>query len=449
MKDRLLTIFRIKPGELNLVFALGIILLGNYAAMGITKVIAVSGFLSEVKEQYILLVWAVDMVLLILATGLQSLIIDRFNRIKLLMAVLLIFSGLYALLPLFFMFNLIPESISYTLTYLLNDQQWRFFPVVFWILVNDIFDPAAGRRLLPVIANFAFVGTILGLGVASLDARVDIGPVKLLYLNAAIFLGGFALAYFGLRKVRIVRAHRTAVSIGETLSAGWNFIKTVPAFAYQSLGMLAAGAVMTILLYDTLSDAHIDLGDGFQSFYANYSLLIAVGSIMLQSLTSRITEKLSLKNSFLVQPVVMTVATVLNFFIPGVSSSAAAHGVARVSYDTLDQSNRKAFQALVPNEKRGRVSMFIDGYLPSLGTIVGSLITFGIISAGIGLSLTRGVFSWIYLGFGVVLSLLALWAVSRVRRTYDESMLNWKLKRRTRGSSGVLDKLGFLDGDEE
>ena len=37
-----------------------------------------------------------------------------------------------------------------------TDQQWRFFPVVFWILANDIFDPAAGRRLLPVIANFAF-----------------------------------------------------------------------------------------------------------------------------------------------------------------------------------------------------------------------------------------------------------------------------------------------------
>jgi ATP/ADP translocase len=235
----------------------------------------------------------------------------------------------------------------------------------------------------------------------------------------------------------------------DTFSAGWDFIKTVPAFAYQALGMLAAGAVMTILLYDALSDAHIDLGDGFQSFYANYSLLIAVGSIIIQSLTSRIIEKLSLKNSFLVQPVVMTVASALNFLVPGVSSSATAHGVARVSYDTLDQSNRKAFQALVPNEMRGRVSMFIDGYLPSLGTILGSLITFGVISAGIGLSLSRVLFSQIYLGIGIGLSILALWAVSRVRRTYDESMLNWKLKRRTRGSSGVLDKLEFSDGDEK
>ena len=131
------------------------------------------------------------MVLLILATGLQSLLIDRFDRVRLMFVILLIFAGLYALLPLAFFFRLIPSAISYTLIYLLNDQQWRFFPVVFWILVNDIFDPAAGRRLLPVIGVFAFIGTIVGLGVAAVDAHLNFGPVKLLYLNTLIFFGWF------------------------------------------------------------------------------------------------------------------------------------------------------------------------------------------------------------------------------------------------------------------
>jgi len=445
MKDKLLTRFRFKPGEFSLVFTLGAILLGNYAAMGITKVIAVSGFLSEVKDQYLLLLWAADMALLILATGLQSLIVDRFDRIKLLMAVLLVFMSLYAILGLSFFFNLLSRSIAYTLIYLLNDQQWRFFPVVFWILANDIFDPATGRRLLPVIANFAFVGTILGLGIAGLDANMHFGPVNLLYLNAIIFFMGFAMAYFGLRQVRIVKPSQTAVSIRESFSAGWDFIRTVPAFAYQALGMLAAGAVMTILLYDALTDAHIDLGKSFQSFYANYNLLIAVGSIIVQSLTRRIIEKLSIKKSFLIHPIVMMISTITNFFIPGFLSSTVAQGVSRVSYDTIDLSNRKAVQALVPNEKRGRVSMFLDGHLPSLGTIVGSLITFGIITAGLNSSMGQGAFSPIYLGLGIALSLVAFWAALRVQQTYDKSMLNWQLKRRTRGSSGVLDKLDKLE----
>src|SRR5512135_2717659 len=135
-----------RPGELRLVLALGAVLFVNYAAMGITKVVSVSGFLSQVKDQYILLVWAVDMALLILVTGLQSLIVDRFDRVKLIVAVLLVFAALYAVLPFSFLFKLFPKSIAYALIYLLNDQQWRFFPVVFWILVNDIFDPTAGRR---------------------------------------------------------------------------------------------------------------------------------------------------------------------------------------------------------------------------------------------------------------------------------------------------------------
>lgn len=443
MQDRLPKMLRFRPGELGLVSVLGAILFVNYAAMGITKVVSVSGFLSQVKDQYILLVWVVDMALLILATGLQSLIVDRFDRVKLMVIVLLVFAGLYAILPLSFLFKLFPESIAYTLIYLLNDQQWRFFPVVFWILVNDIFDPTAGRRLLPIIANFAFVGTIVGLGVAALDASMHFGTVKLLYLNAIIFFAGFVAAQFGLRKVRIVSQTKSDVSIKKTFTEGWEFIKTIPAFAYQALGMLMAGAVMTILLYDALSDAYVDLGSGFQSFYATYNLLIAIGSIIIQSLSGLVIEKLTLKNSFLIQPFVMLVSSILNFWVPGYLSSAVAQGVARTSYDTIDLSNRKAFQALVPNEKRGRVSMFIDSYLPSLGTIIGSLITFGIIATGLGLGWQRDLYSMIYLGLGVALVFLAIWAAYRVRKTYEASLLNWQLKRRTRGSSGVLDNLDF------
>jgi len=79
--------------------------------------------------------------LLILVTGLQSLIVDRFRSCE-------AYGGRFVSLrrslrnfAFSFLFKIFPESIAYALIYLLNDQQWRFFPVVFWILVNDIFDP--------------------------------------------------------------------------------------------------------------------------------------------------------------------------------------------------------------------------------------------------------------------------------------------------------------------
>lgn len=447
MKERFKQWFPIRSGEYGLVFTLGFILFANYAAMGITKVVSVSGFLSQVKDHYILLVWAVDMVLLVLATGIQSLIVDRFDRVKLLAGVLLVFFALYAILPFAFITKFIPLSISYTLIYLLNDQQWRFFPVVFWILVSDIYDPGTGRRVMPVIGIFAFLGTIIGLGIASLDAKLMFGPVKLLILNAAIFFLAFLLCRIGLRKIKIGIAADTQVSMKESLSEGWEFIKTVPAFAYLALGMLATGSVMTILLYDTLSDAKLDLGAGFQSFYANYNLIIAIVSIFIQSLSAGIIERIALKRSFFVQPIMMTLSTVLNFIIPGYISSAFSQGISRVTYDTVDLSARKAFQALVPNEKRGRVSMFIDSYLPSAGTILGSLIAFGIISAGITFGIPRGEYSLVYLGVGILVAGLAIFSAFKTYKTYDQSLLSWQLKRRTRAAS-VLDRLKFDEDDD-
>jgi cytochrome c biogenesis protein CcdA len=136
-------------------------------------------------------------------------------------------------------------------------------------------------------------------------------------------------------------------------------------------------------------------------------------------------------------------AMLANFLVPGYWSSSIAQGVARVNYDTVDLADRKAFQALVPNEKRGRVSMFIDSYLPSLGTILGSLLTFGIVAVGLSRGVPRDQYVLVYLAAGILIAAVAVWAAFRVRKTYDQSMLNWQLKRRTRDSSGVLDKLDF------
>ncbi len=46
------------PGELGLIVSSGAVLIVYYAAMGITKIISVSGLISQVKDQYSLLVWA-------------------------------------------------------------------------------------------------------------------------------------------------------------------------------------------------------------------------------------------------------------------------------------------------------------------------------------------------------------------------------------------------------
>lgn len=440
-------IFRVKPGELGLVLTLGTILFINYATMGIVKVVSVSGFLSEVKDYFILLVWAGDMGLLIIATGIQSLIIDRFHRVKLLGGLILLLSLIYAILPLTFMLDNFPLEISYTLLYLLTDQQWLIFPLIFWALVNDIYGPAQGRRLLPVIGSFAFLGTIVGLAVAQLDSTIGFGPVKLLFSNSFVFLLAWGIVYFILRKIRIRHVNQESATVREVFSGGWDFIRSVPAFRYLSFGMIATGVTVTMLLYDTLSDASLHFGKGFQSFFALYSLAIAIASILIQFLSGRIIEKFGIKDSFSFLPIVMLIGSVISFFVPGVWGSAPSQGVTRITLETVDQSNRKAYQAFVPDEKRGRVSIFIDSYLPSLGTILGSLLAFGIISWGISRNISREILSSIYLGLGIIGAVIAVIAFFMMRAAYDQSLLNWQMKRRSRGSS-VMDRLDFSDEEK-
>ncbi|NJO51178.1 MAG: hypothetical protein HC840_19010, partial [Leptolyngbyaceae cyanobacterium RM2_2_4] len=69
--------------ETYLVVTLWLLLLSNALACQVSDVVAVSGFLSSVGVNQILVVWLVDMLLTILITGLQSLIVDRFNRVNL------------------------------------------------------------------------------------------------------------------------------------------------------------------------------------------------------------------------------------------------------------------------------------------------------------------------------------------------------------------------------
>ena len=442
MKERLKRLLRLQEGEMGLVFTLGAILFINFAAMGIVKVVSVSGFLSEVSGHYILLVWAVDMALLVLMTAIQSLIIDKFKRVNLLGGLIIAIAVLYALLSMTFLWPGFPLGISYTLLYLVTDQQWLIFPLVFWALVNDIYSPAQGRRLLPTIGSFAFVGTIFGLGVVQLDTAFSFGPVALLLFNSSIFGVAWLLLYFYVRKQKMRQSQQPRITFSEAMSGGWDYIRSVPTFRALSIAMIAAGVTVTILLYDVLADASLEFGDNFQSFYALYSLAIAVVSVLVQFFSGKLIERLGIRDTFAVLPGMMLFSSVLSFFVPGVWGSAPSQGVVRVALETVDQSNRKAYQALVPDEKRGRVSLFIDSYLPSFGTILGSLIAFSVISWGISSGTDYAVFSAINMGIAIFGSVVSLVAFFFMRAAYEKSLMSWQMKRRSRGSS-VFDQLDF------
>jgi len=446
MSDVFNRIFRLRSGEAGIVVALGLLLLANSLAVEVSGVVAVSGFLGQVEVPNIIIVWAVDMVLIAVATGLQSLVVDRFERVSILKVMLFGFAIVYVILRLMFTVG-VPEWLNYSLLFIIADLQWLFFPLVFWILANDMFDVAQSKRLIPVIAAWGFAGQILGFGLAAvapeLLARVGAHTQGLLVVNVLIYLVCYGLVGWALRDIKVRQTTPQTATVRETLSEGWGFVKEVMSFRYLMIALIGGYLVITVLDYFFLSVSHATFGatPAFQTFYSLYGLAVTSAGFVVQGLfSSRIIDKLSLKNTFLILPLVLLIASGVALGFGGLVASTGAIAIARLSQETIDFSAQKAFQALVPEERRGRVALFMNSYLFSSGTLIGCLILGLVIFAGT--SLLAGVGPLLYLATAVMSALIAIWAVLQMRRVYDASMLNWRLKRRQRGAS-VLDGIEF------
>ncbi len=92
-------------------------------------------------------------------------------------------------------------------------------------------------------------------------------------------------------------------------------------------------------------------------------------------LTSRLINKIGLKNVFIIFPLILLAGLSWILVFPtNLISVIGGLALPRLARSTIDEPARKSFQALVPAERRGRVSMFMDSYLFAVGAIVGSLI---------------------------------------------------------------------------
>ncbi len=428
---------------MRLVLVMGFILFFNSIALQISNIVSISGFISEVSVRNILVLWVIEMVLIIISAGAQSLIVDRFNRLTLLRAMSLIFVSLYVVLAIMFAIGL-PGWLNYSLLCLFVDQQLYFFPAIYWILANDMTDMSQAKRLFPLIASFGVVGDVVGLGISAAAPAVlrtlHLDSSALIYVIIACFLAPFALSYL-LKRVNTRQSSPQTTSARELLTEGVKFVEEVPSFRYLMLSMIAIAVVMTIIEYHFLdaTEQVYNQMDNFQTFYSLIFLAQTIIAIGLQAfVTGRIIERFGLKNTFVIMPLfaIGCVGWALGF--PGIISGAGAYLVAKLSLNSVDDIARKTLQSLVPEERRGRVSMFMDSYLFASGVILGAVII-GIVLLVNPLIQTLPP-DVIYLVIGGILSLVALWWILKMRTVYESSLFNWRLKRRQRTAS-IIDKL--------
>lgn len=445
MQNFLNRILRLRPGETKLVLVMGSVFLSNALAQQVSEITAVSNFLEAAGVTGMLAVWAMDAVIILAMTIGQSFIIDRYSRLDLTRWVLFGLALAFVALRLLFVFQL-PAWLNYGLLFLLSEQQW-LLTIVFWTLINDLTDLSQATRLVPLIANGEALGKLLGIGVAAvtpwLIARApNVKVEELLVLNAFVYLLAYALFNAGMRTVKVRPVAVSHETVKDTLTEGWEFITEVPAFRYLTLALLLVLVCDTVLEFRFMLISKEIFADVkmYAAFYSLYRLTVILATLFIQSfLTSRIITAIKLKNAFLIEPLSICVSALVSFWA-GLGGALASILTLKISQATLGDATRKAFQNLVPEERRGRVTMFMDSYQFCLGTLIGCGLTGLVI--WIGQQFNLPYFFYVYLGLAVVLGLVSLAAGLKVRQHYDASLLNWRLKRRQRGKS-VLDKLDF------
>jgi ATP:ADP antiporter, AAA family len=445
--QRLGQLFRLRPGETGLVLTLGFLLFANSVAQPLAEITAVANFLPEVGVNNILLVWIVDALLAFVITGGQSLIIDRFNRKRLLQGLCAVLAVVFGVLWLMVVLGA-PAWLNYGLLYLVAQQQWLVYPMIFWVLANDVLDMSQAKRLFPLMASLGFVGRLAGIGLAllwpGLMAQLGLPAQSVLLFCVVVYLAALAVALPGLRRTRVRHTAYRTESVRETLAEGWDFVREVPLFRFLALVTLALIVCETFLEFHFLAvtERTFTTAASYQMFYSLYRLGLTVASIVVQAfLTSRIIGRIGLKNAFLILPIAaLAGATWMLAAATSIVSAVGGVVLQKLPQFTIDESARKSFQSLVPEERRGRVSVFIDSYLYSAASITGSLLTGAVVLIGLRFGLVHYYYG--YLAMAVAAAGVGLWAALRLRQVYDSSMLNWRLKRRERRSS-VLDKLQF------
>ncbi len=436
------------PTERSRALTLALLLFINSLILESNEVVATSGFVGRVGPEQIPWVWAVALLAGMIGSGAYSLVVDRTRRERLAIAVFLGFAVLYV--ALYGLFRLgAPDSVSYPLLMMVNEQQWLLLPMLMWALAGDLFSVAESKRLFPLLGMAALAGGIDGnLVTASLSQRLSqstAGSVVLLLMNAAWLLLMTAILTLSSRRIKITtRQAAKSDKPLETLREGLAFIREVPSYRYLTLAMLLLGASLNVIEYQliaTMAQTHAGAAS-LEAFYATLRAARIVLMLLVQGLAAGwLLKRFGFKSVFFLMPVALLGGLLLAWLWPTLIGVVLGEYLSRITLQGIDEPSRRSFVGLVPDERRGRVSAFLDGYLYQLGSILSCGMVLAVLAAVRRNVLTPQMGRMVYTALALACAATALWALTRFRAHYDASMFNWRLRRRQRKS--VLDNIEF------
>jgi ATP:ADP antiporter, AAA family len=444
--------FQLKTSEWLAILPLLLLLAVDAVVGQFAEVVATAGFINQLGINQLPWMWIVSMVISVGATSMFALVVDQSKRVKLMGWVLSGFILAYGLVAVLLGVHA-PDLAVYPLLYMITEVQYSIFPLALWALAGDLFSLADSRRLFPIVAAGATVGNILGNALAALFAPAGGGTFWTMGLTAVMYALSLLMLRLTIARTPIRARKTTQVDakvnylskVKEDLNVGHDFFTNVPLFRNLAITMFLAGLGFTILEFYFLRTVDLRFSNKpaeFQTFYSLYKILLYGLLWVVQAvLSSYLVKHTELKRSFTALPVTLGLGLLVMVAFPNFLVVVISQFVARVVQWGWDHPSRSVLLGLVPDERRGRISSFINSFVYAMSTLVGSMVLLIFLGLEHFKLLSHAWGSRTYLVLALLTAVGAIWFSIQLRNSYEKSLLNWRLSRSKRKS--VLDGLEF------
>ncbi len=405
----------------------------------VTEVVAASEMIALAGTGSLLIIYPIGGLGLILLGLLQFRLVDGSARLRVLRYASLMYAVLFAAALVLISGGILP-IIATGLIWVLADQLNYLLPLLIWSLAGDEFNVAEGRKIFGWLVAWTYLGQVSGLLVAlvtpAIFSRMDVDLTTLLVIAPLVCLVVGVWLPRAMKGSSAAQGTAKKEGYGESLKGAAEFINGVPIWR-----SLVAASTLTFIAGSTVIMGYsVGVGDivgrdagTLQVIFAGV-WLAALGSCwaIQHFFAERIAERWGIPGTLFILPIATIAATIvlaLGFGLQSIAVLIAAILIWRLPRWSLDENARRGALALVPDERRTRVSFIVD----LMPVAVGLMLSAPIVLVGV---LTDRL--WISAIIATAIGLVGATFSWKVVKGWEDSLTNWRLRRRKQNRSQDL-----------
>lgn len=396
------------------------------------EVVASSALVADSGPRALAIVWPIGGAITLILAVLQSRFVDRLARIPVIMAV---GGAITIALVTSLVLWVATDSLvlSAAVASIAADQLNFLLPLIIWSLAGDIFTAGQATSVFPRLARWVLIGHVSGLALATFSPlafeRVSASNGWVLVIPLILLTSAGVSLHRHLNDATTSSGHRRSEGIRRTIAGSIEFIRSLPAFRWifwTSLLAITAGTMLEFNLLDALQRRFADAGDLQVAFAATALAGFLLRWLLSDFVVSKILRTQGVARSLSLLPI-STILGAAFAIIGGITHSwllvVAGVLIWRYARWGVDLAARQTAMANLPDERRAGVTLLTDLFPQSVGLLMTPL------ALALVLAVDEG---WLLGGVASLSGLAALACARAVARSWDDTQLSYRLKRRKR-----------------